>query len=267
MEPTEDLLSPEDQAIVWAGLQAFADGQSMDENPHGPDLAAPDERMAMLWRKGFLDGAVAQGRIAANDGKPIESNPFLDESIEQTEDNDDCAEAWTDGWNAYTNELLSTQAKGEQEKPLAKYLNELEDACKAAEDEWNAAKKHASELKKVFEAAVLRLRGAVRQSKADEPLFAQPTEADSAIKDSDPPPPSNEWRNAGIDVLGLTVKQIEKFAERGISTIGELEDLRGGDGLLSVDGIGRATVDKIEDALIEWLSANRDAAALQEAAA
>ena len=89
MEPTEDRLSSDDQAIVSAGLQAFADGQSMDENPHGPDLAAPDERMAMLWRKGFLDGAVAQGRIAAKDGEPLESNPFLDESLDQTEELDD----------------------------------------------------------------------------------------------------------------------------------------------------------------------------------
>lgn len=266
MEADKDKLNDEDQAIVAAGLQAFADHQSLDDNPHGPDLAEPDERLAMLWRKGFLDGVRSEGRLAAKDGLPLDATPYCDPEHE-SENQDDCHEAWLEGWDSYTSELLATQAKTEKEKPLSQYLNELEDACKAAENDWQSAKKEASELKKVFEAAVLRLRGAVRASKAEEPLFAQPTEAESAIKDSDPPPPSNDWRKAGIDVLGLTAKQQEKLVAKEIYTIGDLEDLRGGKGLRSINGIGQATVDKIEDALLEWLSANRDAKVLQEAAA
>ncbi len=263
---TEDKLSDDDQAVVLAGLDAFADHQSLEDNPHGPDLAEPDERLAMLWRKGYLDGVRAEGRVAAKDGLPTNANPYCDPEHE-SESQDNCHDAWLEGWNAYTNELLSSQAKTEQEKPLSKYLNELEDACKAAEDNWIAAKKEAGELKKIFEAAVLRLRGAVRQSKEGEPLFSQPTESDSAVKSSDPPPPSDAWRKAGIDVLGLTAKQQDKLVKNEIYTIGDLEDLRAGKGLRSIDGIGQATVDKIEDALIEWLSAKRYQDALQEASA
>lgn len=67
------------------------------------------------------------------------------------------------------------------------------------------------------------------------------------------------WRDALIaESLGLTTKQLERLADAGVTTIGELEDLRGGDGLTSVEGIGQATADKIEEQVLEWLEENRD---------
>lgn len=67
------------------------------------------------------------------------------------------------------------------------------------------------------------------------------------------------WREASVaESLGLTTGVLEKLANAGVTTIGELEDLRAGAGLRSIKGIGQATVDKIEDQVIEWLDENRD---------
>lgn len=67
------------------------------------------------------------------------------------------------------------------------------------------------------------------------------------------------WRDASVaESLGLTTKVLEKLADAGITTIGELEDLRAGEGLTSVAGIGQATADKIEEQVLEWLDENRD---------
>jgi hypothetical protein len=67
------------------------------------------------------------------------------------------------------------------------------------------------------------------------------------------------WRDQLIaGELGLTAKVLEKLEEAGVTTIGELEDLRGGAGLRSIGGIGVATADKIEAQVLEWLTENRD---------
>lgn len=67
------------------------------------------------------------------------------------------------------------------------------------------------------------------------------------------------WREASVaESLGLTTSVLEKLASAGVTTIGELEDLRAGSGLRSIKGIGQATVDKIEAQVLEWLDENRD---------
>lgn len=74
----------------------------------------------------------------------------------------------------------------------------------------------------------------------------------------------NAWRSVPIEQLGLASSLIEKFAEKDIHTIGQLEDLRASrDGLMGVKGIGRAKADKIEESIISWLTANRDRQTLQ----
>ena len=70
---------------------------------------------------------------------------------------------------------------------------------------------------------------------------------------------SLEWREQDIaGSLGLTAKVLEKLEDAGITTIGDLEDLRADAGLRSIGGIGQATADKIEEQVLEWLSENRD---------
>lgn len=68
-----------------------------------------------------------------------------------------------------------------------------------------------------------------------------------------------KWREASVaESLGLTTSILEKLGSAGVTTIGELEDLRAGSGLRSIKGIGQATVDKIEAQVLEWLDENRD---------
>lgn len=67
------------------------------------------------------------------------------------------------------------------------------------------------------------------------------------------------WREASVaESIGLTAKVLEKLEGAGVTTIGQLEDLRAGAGLTSVGGIGQATADKIERQVLDWLAENRD---------
>jgi hypothetical protein len=91
---------------------------------------------------------------------------------------------------------------------------------------------------------------------------AEPTNNPQAPA-SDPAPAaaaSDAWRSRPTTELGLPPKLTEKLADNGIETIGKLEDQRGSfDGLRGIKGIGEAKADAIEDAVLAWLSRNRDA--------
>jgi len=78
---------------------------------------------------------------------------------------------------------------------------------------------------------------------------------------SDPAPAAADaWRSRPTSELGLPPKLIEKLADNGIETIGALEDQRAAfKGLRGIKGIGEAKADAIEDAVLAWLSKNRDA--------
>lgn len=70
----------------------------------------------------------------------------------------------------------------------------------------------------------------------------------------------DSWRFFAIeDAIHLTDKQLEKFAEYGVGTMGELEDLRANEGLRAVEGIGEKAADKIEEQMLDWLAQNRTA--------
>lgn len=74
---------------------------------------------------------------------------------------------------------------------------------------------------------------------------------------------NDAWRSAPFTELGLTFKQNELFEAQGITTIGQLEDLRArmANGDFSAQwpkGIGPAKVTEIEDRVIDWLDKNRD---------
>ena len=113
--------------------------------------------------------------------------------------------------------------------------------------EWQQLKGDASEAKKDYDQTVSELtyliaRGPDKQNKLpfDDDCLA--------------------WMDRPIaGELGLTAKELEKLEAAGATTIGQLETIRGEDGgLMGVKGIGRATADKIEDQLIDWLSENRE---------
>lgn len=81
-----------------------------------------------------------------------------------------------------------------------------------------------------------------------------------------PAPPAGDWQVVDIAALNLKKSLATRLREAGHDTIGKLEKLRGQfEGLLSIDGVGRAKADEIEEALLGWLSRNRDAAVLSAA--
>lgn len=150
-------------------------------------------------------------------------------------------------------------------------LTDLESECEAAESKWANAKERAKDAKKLYESAVLKLRKAVRDGNKPMPLFDAPKEPEKPAvipTGADAAADPNSWRNCTISELNLPGTLDEKLAENGIETIGQLEDKRAAwGGLKSIKGIGQAKVDVIESAVIDWLTLNRDSAALAAAAA
>jgi hypothetical protein len=77
--------------------------------------------------------------------------------------------------------------------------------------------------------------------------------------------PPADWQTAPLDDLGLPPAIQSKLEDASITTVGPLESLRAdiSQGRAKwPKGIGPAKVTAIEDAVISWLSRNRDAAAL-----
>jgi hypothetical protein len=72
---------------------------------------------------------------------------------------------------------------------------------------------------------------------------------------------ANAWKSACISKLQLKPALQEKLIEAGITTIGELEAFRAKVGDRREDwpkGIGEAKITAIEDAVVNWLTKNRD---------
>ncbi len=147
--------------------------------------------------------------------------------------------------------------------------------CERAESVVLSCKEELKDAKKIYDAAVLRLRRLAQAVKndSDRPLFKQPAAtlpADVALP-ADPSPAAatqpaadpNAWRTVSITELGISEKLVEKLDEAGASNMGQLENLRAeiSQGKAKwPKGIGAAKITQIEDAVIAWLSEHRDAA-------
>lgn len=69
------------------------------------------------------------------------------------------------------------------------------------------------------------------------------------------------WKRASIEELGLKPALQEKLIEAGITTIGKLEAFRAEVGDRRAEwpkGIGETKITQIEDAVVDWLTKNRD---------
>lgn len=90
----------------------------------------------------------------------------------------------------------------------------------------------------------------------------------SAANDHPAPPAGgyhSDWQAVDIAALNLPKSLTTKLREAGHDTIGKLEALRGTfEGLLSIAGVGRTKADAIEEALLGWLTKNRDSSAINE---
>lgn len=134
---------------------------------------------------------------------------------------------------------------------------ELNRELMAATREFESSKEDASSKKKFMEELGKRLSYLIaRGPDYQQKLPFEANENSDQVTDSQP---DNAWREVPVvDALSLTAKQLDKLDEAGVRTMGQLEDLRGGDGLGSIHGFGQATIDKIEDQSLAWLTENRD---------
>lgn len=159
-------------------------------------------------------------------------------------------------------ELLSPEEtflteRQELEKVLSRCVLHVM-ACKAELKHAQAEEKEVAELLQK-----LLYRGPEKLPLFDSPI-RKPGDPIGNGPAAKPVVDPNAWRTVPISKLDLKPKLIEKLQENGIDTIGQLEDLRAqgnakGVGLRSVKGIGDAKVTEIEDQVLAWLSANRDA--------
>lgn len=150
----------------------------------------------------------------------------------------------------------------------------LEVECSTLESEWESAKEEASDCKKAFEAAVERLRKAIRSANEQLPLFdaakqpaAAPVDAGKAAE----PVEDESWKLVPLtDVLyGLPAKKVQILADAELVTLGQLTDFQAAKGGFDwgIKGIGSEWRTKIEDAVISWLEKWRADQALNQAAA
>lgn len=127
-------------------------------------------------------------------------------------------------------------------------IEELETLASEAEEEFDIASAHAKALKKRWEGKVEVLRSVIRRGvNPQQQLPFGDDEED----------PGEAWKIVAIDeVLELTDKQAETLNEAGVLTIEHFENLRAGDGLASLTGIGQTTADKWEGQMLDWLAQN-----------
>ncbi len=176
----------------------------------------------------------------------------------------------TDDAEARKREKANAKAVKHFEKRLADAgaaLNEASIAQLRAEEFHKAANKRYKAARDEYDG--IKNRGPEILPLFDNNQPAPETEVEPAIA-ADAGQVNDDWRRAGIEELqrhGIKAGMTDKLVEDGITTIGQLEDLRAGAGLKSIKGIGQGKADKIEEAVLAWLSANRDAIVLAEAAA
>jgi hypothetical protein len=133
------------------------------------------------------------------------------------------------------------------------------------------AKAEASRRKKEFEESDLELRNLI--SRGPDLQTKLPFDGGNTAESKAAMAASNgdgeAWRAVKIDALGLPPAVTEKLVAADMETMGRLEDRRS-QIILGREkwpkGIGEAKVTLIEDAMIKWLTANRDKHGEPEAA-
>lgn len=128
------------------------------------------------------------------------------------------------------------------------------------EHEWRDAKDRVKELKRELDAASARLRRmGLAKDDGQRVLFDSNAEIDPSfevVEDRN----ADWWKGVPVEeaIPCLTARMKDVLEDAGIKTMGQFEDLRGGEGIVSLSGFGRATADKLEAWALEWLTENRD---------
>jgi len=142
--------------------------------------------------------------------------------------------------NATEDEVIDLKRKSE----LLDSIRRIETEVSLAETEWLSRQEAAKDAKKRFDAAVSKLRFAVRETNQLALPFTEPEE-----------PGVDAWREVPIESLNLSGTIVAILHEQNLSTLGAVADFTAsGSTLTNVTGIGPASADKIEEALTEFWS-------------
>lgn len=116
------------------------------------------------------------------------------------------------------------------------------------------------DAKKQYEGAVLHLRRLISR----DPLYVPQVQAADPQMELDFDAAYDARLQTPIgEAIELTPKQAEKLEAAGVKTVGDFEQLRGGqmkdfpNGLSDLDRVGQATIDKWEDQIVEFLKVNQ----------
>jgi hypothetical protein len=149
-------------------------------------------------------------------------------------------------------EVIPDNEMNELEREHYQEILRLNRDVKLKQMKYDIAKGEAKARKEDLECASLELSNLI----ADGPRKPDPQKE---LPFSEP----QAWEGVAItDALKLMGKQREKLEELGIKTVGQFEFIRAGrdpqypDGLRSIKGFGSATVDAMENDIVNWLQAN-----------
>lgn len=156
-----------------------------------------------------------------------------------------------------------------------RHICSAESRCRIAELEMLSAKSALKDAKGEYDSAVDSLRSLIRGmlNDLDRPLLNQSTDEPDPEQDPDPdaesPGPKVDWTVVPVSEISLPSGILNKLEENGVTTIGQLENLRAEVSMGKEKwpkGIGPAKVSTIEDRVLSWLSEHRDKAVLEESA-
>jgi hypothetical protein len=205
-----------------------------------------------------LAGEVGDGDSPAATDVAAESPTPLADSIAASDRGAAALAAYRRTYEAASNELAEAGIEFARIKETHKTAKER---FEAALDNLTRIAERGPERMPLFDG-----RGGDGESSATQPPQAgasEASESDATADTANTIADANAWRKEPIESLGLPPKLADRLEEAGISTIGELEDKRAAfNGLRGISGIGPAKVTVIEDAVIGWLSKNRDAGVL-----
>jgi hypothetical protein len=219
----------------------------------------------------LLNGMVAEAddvdgdQVEQDDSLLDETLPPLDGSADLSDDEpeDDDIDQASEADESSITPLATTSPRM---ATLLREIAEAETLCANAEEAVTEAKAVLKEAKAEYDGCVMRLRRLAKalRNDQDRPLLdgldaGSQVDVEASESAGDPDAQYDALLASPLDALKLPAGIVAKLTEAGVATVGDLEQLREDimfDRKSWPRGIGPAKVDVIEDAVVDWLSAN-----------
>lgn len=151
-----------------------------------------------------------------------------------------------------TQEQEAPEQEAADERRLRHYeeIQDLNTKLLTAYNQWLTNKEETSALRKTYEGLANQLH---RMISAGPDMQLRLPGLEDAPQDAE-----DGWRDVLIaEALKLPSRPANALYGAAIETLGQLEDLRGGDGLKSIKGLGQAGAAQIEEQILDWFQAHR----------